>query len=463
MKAINYKDSSPLKIFAKCAIPSMISMFFISIVTVVDGIFVGRFIGQDAMAAVNIVMPIFFIMFAVADMVAIGSSVQVSIALGREDNKLANRIFSTCLALLVLIGVIFALIFGFAGESIIRLMGADEKLIALSVDYMMPIVYLLPLIMLFFSIDNYLRVCGKQNISLFMIVFSSCINIFLDWLFIGKFGYGISSAAWATGISFSLGAVIGLATFMLGKQKLQFTLPKIPIKTLGNIFYNGSSEFLSLATSSLIMIAMNAVLLNIGGAVAVASFSAVMYIDSMIKPILFGMADSIQPAVSYNLGAKNAKKITGLVAINFISSAIISAVLFLVMIFCAKDLVGLFANDPDGDMMQIATKGLLIIAPTYLVAWFNIGASSLFTGLNKPLYSLITMGLQAIILPIIFLSTLPAAFGIDGVFMTMLLPQLITFCLVLILFIMLIKKLKKQLNNNEDSYNENDSEFIEIL
>ena len=158
---MHFETMQPTRLFFHCAIPSMISMAVSSLYTVADGIFVGRFIGQDALAAVTLVMPLVMICFALADMVAVGSLVQVCILLGRREEDRARLTFSSCVKLIAAFSCLAGLLGFFLARPALLTMGAGENVTELAAQYIRVYAVFSPLVMVFFAIDNYLRVCGK--------------------------------------------------------------------------------------------------------------------------------------------------------------------------------------------------------------------------------------------------------------------------------------------------------------
>ena len=186
---------SPTPLFFRLAVPSMISMAVTSLYTIADGVFVGYFIGAGALAAVNLVMPLIMMSFALSDMLAVGSSVQIAIRLGKRRNKEASEIFSFACKIIAMLSVLIgALAFGLA-EGLVQLLGADGQIAVMAVEYIRVYALFSPLIMIFFALDNYLRICGRIRYSMVMNVGISIANIALDALFIAGFGWGIASAA----------------------------------------------------------------------------------------------------------------------------------------------------------------------------------------------------------------------------------------------------------------------------
>ncbi len=409
---------SPNRLFLKCAIPSMVSMAVASLYTIADGIFVGRFIGSDALAAVNLVMPFIMISFALSDMIAVGSSVQISIRLGEKKQEEANRIFSFSCMMIFMISLLAGFCGYFFAEPIIRLMGAEEKLIQLAVPYLRVYALFSPGIMIFFALDNYLRICGKINYSMLMNVFTSVGNIALDWLFIAHFGWGIASAALASCLCLFAGTIICIWPFLRKKLVLYFIKTKLSLKTVSNIIANGSSEFFSNITSSVSMAIMNIVLLRIGGTTAVAAFTVVMYVDSVVKSLLFGMTDALQPAISYNYGAMCTKRVYALEKRVLGAGFLLSVLTLFLMQHHGYILISLFLTKEDPALLALSMRAMQLFSISYLFSWFGMITSSFFTALNRPLYSLLVSFGQTLIFPVFFLLVLPIFWQLDGVWLS---------------------------------------------
>lgn len=404
----------PTRLFFRCAIPSMISMAVTSLYTIADGIFVGYYIGAEALAAINLVMPLIMMSFALSDMIAIGSSVQIAIHLGKQKHDEACKIFSfACLMIFVIAIVMGALAFLFA-RPLAALLGAEGQVADMAVTYMRVYAAFAFLIMHFFALDNYLRICGKVHYSMGMNVVMSLANIVLDWLFIGVFKWGIGAAALASCLSLTAGSFVCLYPFLRGKLILKFTKGKMRLRTVGNILANGSSEFFTNISGSVCMMIFNAALLSAAGYLAVAAFSIVMYVDSVVKSILFGMSDSLQPAISYNYGAKQPRRVRSIERRGQIASVVISAAVFLIMQVFGAHLITLFAKG-NAELAEMSIHGMRIFSFSYLFSWCAILSGSFFTALNRPVYSLAVASGQTLVFPVLFLAILPKFFGLDGI------------------------------------------------
>ena len=442
-----FGDTPITKLFFRCTIPSIISMASSSLYTIADGIFVGRFIGAGALAAVNLVMPVIMISFALSDMIAVGSSVQIAIGLGEQNHEKASRIFSFSCKMILAISVAVGLFAWFSAPFIVSFLGADDKVASMAVAYMRVYALFAPFTMSFFAIDNYLRICGKVHYSMNVNIFSSVANIFLDWLFIVKFRWGIGSAALASCLCLAAGNMICMAPFIRKKLVLKFTKGRISLAQTGRIIANGSSEFFSNISSSLCMVMFNAVLMQLAGYMAVAAFSIVMYIDSVVKSILFGMSDSLQPAISYNYGAASLKRVFGLEKRAQAAGFLVSAAVMLWMLFGADSIIGLFSQEGNTELLLMSTNAMKLFSFSYLVSWCGIISSSFFTALSRPAASLAVSFSQTLLLPVLFLLTLPKLWGLNGVWISSSFSGGFTVILILILMVGVIKSCRREIQS----------------
>ena len=412
MNQEQFGTMEPKKLFVKLAIPSLISMLFSSLYMMADGIFVGKIIGSKALAAINLVFPIIMILFAVGDMIASGASVKIGIKLGEKNEKEASEIFSVALLFIFILNIIFAIIGLIFTKDIIFILIKDKELANLAYKFAYVFILFLPIIAPFFAIDNYLRICGKANMSMWINIGVSVLNIILDAIFIGYLKLGIEYAALASSLSMSIGTLILIYPFITKKVALKFTKPKIKIKEMLGIIYNGSSQFFSNISGSIMAIIMNSFLLYYGGAVGVAAYSIVMYIESLIVPMLFGMIDAVQPVFSYNYGAKNNKRIMTFFKITCTVALSISIVTMIIIFVFPDFLVRMFSSESDIAVIDMAKKALLLYAPSYLFTWFIMTVSGVLTGLEKATESIVLMSAESIILPLLSTLVLTQLIGV---------------------------------------------------
>ncbi|MEG2770389.1 MAG: MATE family efflux transporter, partial [Oscillospiraceae bacterium] len=187
---------------------------------------------------------------------------------------------------------------------------------------------------------------------------------------------------------------------------------------MGGIIYNGSSEFFSNIAGSFISTLINGFLLTLGGAVAVASFSIVMYIDTLLVGVLYGVLDAVQPAVSYNLGAGKIKRTFSFFKISCITAGAVSLVCMAIILLFPEALASVFAKNNDREIINMTVAALMLFAPSYLFTWFNMVTSAFLTALDKPKESMIIMTFRAVVFPLACMLILTHFMGVYGIFFT---------------------------------------------
>lgn len=440
-----FETLPPTRLFLRCALPSMVSMAVMSLVTIADGIFVGNFIGGEALAAVNLIMPFLNVCFVFADMIAVGSSVQIAIHLGKKQEKQASRIFTICTLLLIGTSCVIGILGFFGARPLSRFLGADETLTAYAAEYMRVCAVFAPTIMVCFAVDNYLRICGRIKYSMGVNIAVALLNIVLDYIFLGVLRLGVGYAALATCISLSLASLLCYYPFLRKKLPLKFVRGKIPVTLVKNIIFNGSSEFFSNVTSSVMMIILNSVLLHISGATAVAAFSIVMYVDSVLGSVLYGLSDSMQPAISYCYGAKLRKRMFSLEKRVLISSAVISIAAFFAMFFGGKLIIALFIQAEETGLLEMGIRASKLFSLTYLTGWIGIAMDAFFTAVNRPGKSLILSVCRALGFPLLSLAVLLYFLKLDGVWLTSPVSSFLTAVLAVCFFVSVLYKNRRSI------------------
>lgn len=405
------------KLFLKCAIPAMIGMAFSTIYYIIDGIFVGHFIGHTALAAVNLVMPIILIITALAEMVATGSSVRISILLGQGDNEEANHVFSVSLALITAISALFGLLGFVLAKPLIMLMGPDAVTAEYAIGYFRVFSIFMPICSIYYSTDNYLKVCGKMRLSMIINIVCSVLNFLLDVLLIVVLKKGLLAAAYASCFSMLVGAIWSLIPFLRKKLPLRFARGMIAGRQMLKIMFNGSSEFFVCIAGSLFAVIVNVVLLRLGGATAVAAATIVEYVESLIGLLVYSMSDALQPALSYCFGAGLSQRMRKIQRSVMIAAAVISLLTMLFLLTCGKYLIPFFIQDGDIALYDLSLRAMLLYSISYLVNWIPVTLSSYMTAVERPRNSIDIALLATLVFPLIFLAILVPLWGLDGVWL----------------------------------------------
>ena len=196
-----YATMSPWKLFFRVATPGMISMFAMSIHSIIEGIFIGQILGEGAFAAVNIAFPLITINFCLSDLIGVGASVPISIALGKDDRTTANNVFSCSIIMIFCAAVFMGSIMFFAAVPISSMMGAEGELLDTSVRYLRTAALCSPLATIFFAMDNYLRISGYVKTSMVINIGCNVLTISLLSVFLLVFKMDVVGSALATSLS----------------------------------------------------------------------------------------------------------------------------------------------------------------------------------------------------------------------------------------------------------------------
>ncbi|MGN0939322.1 MAG: MATE family efflux transporter [Selenomonas sp.] len=403
------------RLIACCALPAMVSMSAMALYSVIDGVFVGYFLGAASLAAINLVFPLFMLFSAVIDMIAAGSSVQIATRLGAGRQREASRIFSFSLVAIFLVSIAVAAIVFVGTRSLLALMGAEPVVIEQAATYLYILAAGAPIGMFFFATDNYLRICGWQNYSMALNVGVALLNIALDYLFIVPLGWGIAGAALATTLGIGLGALLSFVPFLLRRTALRFVRGTIPWRQFRKLAFNGSSDFFDSTASSVMDLVVNTVLLQVGGTLAVAAFSVVMYLDSVVSMLVFGLTSSLQPALSYCHGAGLRARTRRLQKAIMATAGVLSMGALMLLELAGPWALTFFIAPDDTALMDLSLAALSIFALSYLVKWVDVCVSSYFTALEQPAVSLGLSLLGTLVAPLVALAILVPWLGLAGV------------------------------------------------
>ncbi|MGB6127650.1 MAG: MATE family efflux transporter, partial [Psychrilyobacter sp.] len=378
--------------------------------------FIGNIVGPRGLAAVNLSMPYMITIMSIVMMISAGGAVLASISLGKNQKQKAGEIATfTLISYLVIVGII-SIGSLFILDKIILFLGADLGLLPLVKAYMKPSLLLCIVLNLPIYTETFARVGEKPN-SVFLSGFICCLsNIVLDYLFIVKFGWGMSGAAYATAIANLLGGLALFGYFFNGKSQIQFFKLKGDFKLLKNILYNGSSEMLTVVSTSVAAFLFNRIIMKEIGEIGVSALTIVFYVNTIVNISLYGLAQALQPIISYNLGAKRIEKIYDVLKISLITGGSIGIVFFILMKFYSGPIVNIFTNG-NIELTNLTNEAIAYFVFAYIFSFINIISSSFHTAIEKPMESASIACLRSLVFVGIFLMILPPIFGPRGIWM----------------------------------------------
>ena len=419
-----YASMKPWRLFFVVALPGMVSMFAMSVYSVIEGAFIGQTLGEGAFAAVNIAMPLVMINFSLADLVGVGASVPISIALGKEDRKTANNIFSCSVIMIFLASVLMGSIMFFAAEPLSRMMGADDVLLDTSVRYLRTFALCSPLTTVFFAMDNYLRISGFVKTSMVINVCSNIATIGFLSFFLLVLGMDVVGSALATCVSMCLCSVAAMTPFLMKKTLLSFTKPVFGKAMIKEIAACGSPVFLNNIAGRVTSILMNISLMSLGaqafgedgGTTAVAVYAVLMYSSDLCWPLLYGISDSLAPAIGYNWGAQNFDRVKNIVKCSYIGTATVGFVSTSVLFFFPDAVASLFVDGEDVRLLEISAHAIKLFCTAYIFRWITVTTQSFLSAIEKPAFAACMSVSTALVFPVVMLGAL-WTMGLDGIWL----------------------------------------------
>ena len=446
-----YATMAPWRLFFIVAAPGMISMFAMSIYSIIEGIFIGQILGEGAFAAVNIAMPLVMINFSLADLIGVGASAPISIALGKNDHKTANNTFSCSVIMIFIVSVIMGCIMFFAAEPLSRLMGADDLLLDTAVRYMRTVALCSPLAAIFFAMDNYLRISGFVKTSMVINIGCNLLTLGLLTFFLLGCKMDVVGSALATSISMSVCSIIAMIPFVRKKALLKFVKPRFKLSMIKEIAACGSPIFLNNVSGRITSILMNISLMTLGakiigengGQTAVAVYAVLMYSSDLCWPLLYGIADSLSPALGYNWGAKNYGRVKSIAKCAYIGTAVIGLISTSFLFFFPDVIASWFVKAEDIRLLEMSSRAIRLFCFAYLFRWFGVTTQSYFSAIGKPLQATIVSVGTAFVFPTVLLGAL-WSFGLDGIWFNFVGVNIFAAALSAILLIRLMKEIKKK-------------------
>lgn len=435
--SIDFGTMNIPKLFRKMFIPTLLGMVLSATITIIDGIFVGRGVGSDALAAVNIVAPFFMLSTGIGLMFGVGASIVASIHLAHNKIKVASinvtQAFTVSLSLTVLL---CALVMTFR-TNVAYLLGSFDMLLPLVLEYMNWIVPFLACNMLLGVGLFIIRLDGSPTFAMLCSAIPAAINLVLDYIFVFPLGWGLAGAAMASVISVVAGSIMILVYLLKYNKVLYLYRPKFSLKsirlTTRNIGYMiklGFSAFLNEAAIACMMLVGNYVFIHYLGEDGVAAYSVACYWFPIVFMVNNAIAQSTQPIISYNYGAGQWLRVKQAFRLSLKFAITCGALACLVTIVLCPAVVSLFLGST-GNAREIAIQGIPYFALGFLFFALNIVCIGYYQSLEKFKQATFFTVLRGIVLISVCFVCLPFVLGTKGIWLAVPFAELITFvCIV---------------------------------
>ncbi len=429
-----YEKPVTLKNIMKFAVPTIAMTVFMSFYTMVDGLFVSNLIGTDALSAINLTAPIIQLVTAISAMLATGGSAVIMKKMGEQKTDEAKEDFTFLILVNVIVGIVMCIAGYLAMDFIFAGMNLSAEVERYCVEYLSRYLAFTAPILLMNNFTLYMIASEKAALSLICSLAGGVLNMALDYVFIAALGMGISGAAVATGLGYSVTAVVGLFVFSAKKNLLRFKKPVCRFKVLAGAAANGSSEMATALVTGIVTMMFNWTMLHYVGEDGVAAVTIIMYALMFASSLYTGYSYGVAPMLSFYHGEQNHAKLKKLAAVSLNVIAVISVVTALVSFFMAKPLASVFAR-PNNPVYDLAVTGNRICAFALFFIGFNIFASGMFTALSNGIVSAILAFSRSFVFMLIAMIALPLLFGVNGIWLATPAAELMALALSAFMFL----------------------------
>ena len=414
---IQISDHFNYKKLIQFTLPTIAMMICTSIYGVVDGIFVSNFVGSNAFAAVNLIMPVLMIMGSIGFMIGTGGSALVSKTLGEGKEQQAKEIFSMLIAVVIIAGMILSLTGVMFIRPIARWLGADESLLEYCVIYGRVLLIGNIPFMLQNTFQSFLVVAERPQMGLKISIAAGVTNMILDVVFVYLFRWGVAGAAAATVTSQLVGSMIPLAFFV---KKNPSPLHLVRFEWNKNALWkscmNGSSEMMTNLSMSLVNMLYNFQLMRFAGANGVSAYGIIMYVSFIFVGTYLGYSIGVAPIISFHYGAGNHDELKNLFKKSLVIIMTGAIVLTSVAELTADILAGIFVSY-DVKLFEMTALAIRLYSLSYIVSGVNIFASAFFTALNDGLISALLSFLRTLLFQVVMIFLLPLFLGLEGIWL----------------------------------------------
>lgn len=427
------------KIFYRYLLPAIMANMVTSIYVLADTIIIGKGIGSEAMAALNIVLPLFTTFYGIGLLFGVGGSVLMSIARGRGDYKLGECYFTLSVLLNTLTCIVYTIVLWIFKEPIVRFLGATDITMPYVLEYVPYIILGLSAFAFSTFLQTFVRNDGAPKLAMVAVVTGGILNVILDLVFVYPLGLGMAGASIASVLGAACTTCILLFHFCSKSNGLRLSLRKFSFSQIVDIYKNGFTSFLVEVTSGIVMFVFNIQILEYAGDIGVSMYGVICNTAIIVTCLCNGINQAAQPILSTNYGAGLTDRIDKLKKLGAKTALWICAIPTILGLIVPNLFTYIFLN-PDKEILAMSPTAIRIYFVGFLVMGINMFVVGYFQSIAKPNLSLIVCLSRGCVLSIVFVTILAPLFGINGIWASVPLGEFIT----LFMAIFFIKKTKKE-------------------
>jgi len=397
------------------SIPAIISMVLTSFITIADGFFMGNFIDKDAIAAVNLGLPIIYLYLAAGLMISVGGSVIAGMALGSNDTKKCAGAFNQTMLTTAVIVCALSIVMIFCLSPMLRLLHAEAAVASYFLTYYRIMLIELPVMILSSSFAMFIRAEGNPQFALLTTVIMVVLNIVLDYVFAGPCRFGIQGIAYASLISAIVSLALSVWYFIKKSRVFKFARFAFDKAMFRNTILNGSSEFIGELSMCISMSAFNFVIMRRIGVDGVTAFTIVGYTAYLFSMIVVGFGQGASPLISFVYGSGD-KQLARSIFKHTCALVTGAGAVTVVLVVCTSSWYSaLFVKDET--VARMVQSGMLIFMTNFLLCGVNAISSFYFTSIGKAKESAVISSSRGLVVLLICIFVLPVFFGMNGIWM----------------------------------------------
>ncbi len=434
---VDFLKDEVYKIFFGYLIPSIVASITVSMYILFDTIFIGRGVGSEGLAALNIAIPIYNVLFAVGLLLGIGGATAVSISIGRKKLNKVDEIFTNSIIVAIICSITFTILGSIFVKDICYFLGANENNIVLVKDYLSIVIMFSFSFLMVNTLSAFIRNDKAPKLVMYSTAIGAITNIIFDGLFVLVFHWGMRGAAIAT-VGSSLLSLFTLIYFhfIRGNSSLKLIRIKVKYKVLKRVVRNGTPSFIIEISSGIVIFAFNTVLNRIVGTIGVSAYSIIANISLICVAIFSGITQASQPIISINYGAKELVRVNKVLKMGVITATIFGAVFFMIGMLFPEYIVLLFNRD-SAELISITVTGIKLYFIGFLFMGINIILGAYFQAIEFSTLSTVISMSRGIGFTLLGLIILPNILSLNGVWLTVPFAEILTLVTATMFFIKL--------------------------
>ena len=399
------------------ALPTIIMMVFMNLYTMVDGVFVSRIVGTDALSAVNLVFPFLMLVMTIGIMLASGGSAIIARKMGQDRYTEARQNFSMIVFFGILVGVVLSILGLMFRHPLVRMLGADPAVSEYCITYLSALLPFIPTFMLQILFQTFFVTAGKSRMGLAVIVAGGLTNMVLDYVFIFPLDMGLFGAALATG--FSPAVSMCVMSIHVWKKKNGFAFCRVKeVAKSGLLFCKlGISAFINEFATGVVLTVFNLLILSITGNTGVAAYGVIANIALVGTAVYTGLSQGTQPLVSQYYGKRDHHSTRKLYGFAISSALLLGAVMIAIAWGFTEPLVSVFNGEGNEALQTMAEEGLRLYFIGFLFAGINIVSAVYLGAVEQPMPSFFIAMTRGVVAILIFAFLLSALFGMLGIWL----------------------------------------------